>query len=180
MQASRLKLSLLGHAAVWLGALAAIHFALACNFVLSGEDPKSVPQIIETVQGPRALAFDGEHVWVVFFGAETVAKYSVDGRNIASFSTDSYPRALAFDGEHMWVGKSAENAVIKLSLDGELVDTVSIGTPDTSPVALVFDGESIWVAASWGNSVSKVNLDGTVVRTVRIPRLSSVALGDHP
>lgn len=86
-----------------------------------------------------------------------------------TIETEQGPRALAFDGEHLWVGNSAENSVLRLSLDGEVVDTVSIGTPDRSPAALLFDGESIWVAASWGNSVAKINLDGTVVRTVRIP-----------
>ena len=83
-------------AVLWLAALAALQFTLACSLGLGVESPKPVPQTIETIQGPRALAFDGEHVWVVFFGAETVAKYSVDGRNIASFSTDSLSTRAGF------------------------------------------------------------------------------------
>ena len=65
-----------------------------------------MPQTIETEQGPRALAFDGEHVWVTLYGAQTVAKYRLDGTNVANFAAEEYPRALAFDGEHMWVGNS--------------------------------------------------------------------------
>ena len=145
----------------------------ACGFLLKDEEVTSIPQTIETEQGPRSFAFDGEYVWVTLYGAQTIAKYSVDGQNVANYKAGAYPRALAFDGENMWVGNSSENTVTKLSLDGEILDTVSIGTHDTSPAALVFDGESVWVAASWGNSVTKVNLDGSVVKTVRIP-------GYHP
>ena len=145
----------------------------ACGSLLRNEEVTSIPQTIETEQGPRSFAFDGEYVWVTLYGAQTIAKYSVDGQNVANYKAGAYPRALAFDGENMWVGNSSENTVTKLSLDGEVLDTVSIGTHDTSPAALVFDGESVWVAASWGNSVTKVNLDGSVVKTVRIP-------GYHP
>ena len=145
----------------------------ACGFLLKDEEVTSIPQTIETEQGPRSFAFDGEYVWVTLYGAQTIAKYGVDGQNVANYKAGAYPRALAFDGENMWVGNSSENTITKLGLNGEVLDTVSIGTPDTSPSALVFDGESIWVAASWGNSVTKVNLYGSVVKTVRIP-------GYHP
>ena len=136
----RMPCRLLKMCAVGLVVVAALLATPACA-LLEDADAQPVPQVIETEQGPRSLAFDGEHVWTTLYGVQTVAKYTLDGRNVGNFKAGKYPRALAFDGKHMWVGNSAENTITKLSLDGEVLDTVSIGTPDTSPAALTFDGE---------------------------------------
>ena len=168
-----------GRGRYWAAACAITIAAVALT-ACGGEDideaalsVPQAPQTIATEQGPRALAFDGTHLWVTLYGVQTVAKYTLDGENVGNYKAGAFPRALAFDGTHMWVGNSSENTITKMALDGEALQTVSIGTPDTSPSALAFDGASIWVAASWGNSVSKVNLDGSVVKTVRVP-------GYHP
>ena len=89
----------------------------ACGFLLKDEEVTSIPQTIETEQGPRSFAFDGEYVWVTLYGAQTIAKYSVDGQNVANYKAGAYPRALAFDGENMWVGNSSENTITKLRIE---------------------------------------------------------------
>lgn len=122
---------------------------------------------------PRALAFDGTHLWV---GHSTgVTKLANDGTLLGTFLAGRGVTfgALAFDGKSVWAayfssekteyGWVRARTVYKLALDGTLLATVGVGD---GPRALVFDGQSIW--AGHQGAVSKLTQDGMVLGTFKV------------
>ena len=99
-------------------------------------------QTIPGIHSPRAITYDGEHIWVANIGKDTVTKMTADGHIAGSYSVGSGPKALEFDGEHIWVANNGESSVTKLNLDGNTVGTYPIGGGYTAPTALLYDGET--------------------------------------
>ena len=54
-------------------------------------------------EGPRAMMFDGDHIWATHLADSTVSKWSLDGTLVGTYSAGNRPRSLAFDGENVWV-----------------------------------------------------------------------------
>ena len=52
-----------------------------------------------TERGPRALAFDGQSMWVANSLNNSVSKFALDGTPLTSIPVGAYPSALAFDGQ---------------------------------------------------------------------------------
>ena len=122
--------------------------------------------IIATFQAgltPRALAFDGETMWVANAGDSSVTRLTIDGEVLANFAVGGgfvSPSALLFDGEYMWLAASWGNTVTKLTLDGTVVRTIRIPGDHPAPTALAYDGEAVWVASVNIAGVQKVESDG--------------------
>jgi hypothetical protein len=121
---------------------------------------------------PRAIAFDGTHIWVANLAGNSVTELKAsDGDWVRTLSGGSYgfsnPEGVAFDGTHIWVA-NWDNSVTELDAsDGDWVQTLSGGSYGFSePSAIAFDGTHIWVANEDGNSVTEINAsDGSWVNT---------------
>ena len=63
---------------------------------------------------PRAMVFDGFHIWVVNEGDNTVTKLRAwDGAVIGTYPTGNSPRAIVFDGAHVWVANYDDDTLSK-------------------------------------------------------------------
>lgn len=129
---------------------------------------------------PRALAFDGEHVWVAssLERGDTLAKIRAsDGEVIRIIPFDGRPAALAFDGEHIWVANASNDTVAKINPgDESLVESYSPGGPD-----VWFAAGNIWVASPDASYIRIIKYDpaGTVSDAYRIRHASNTfVLGD--
>ncbi|MFC1957399.1 hypothetical protein ACFLX0_01075 [Chloroflexota bacterium] len=117
---------------------------------------------------PRALAFDGENIWVATTGDSNVRKLDVsDGTVLGTYAVGENPYDLLFDGENIWVACYGNDSVTKLrASDGGILGTFAVGK---RPVALAYDGENIWVANFGDNNVMKLRAsDGTILHTYNI------------
>jgi len=107
---------------------------------------------------PRALAFDGAHIWVAMGGGLMGGGYlmkikACDGSVVGTFDVGTPPTNLAFDGVNIWVTTSAISVfpstpahVKKLKAsDGSLLGSYG-GSNYIGYYALTFDGTHIWVA----------------------------------
>jgi len=117
---------------------------------------------------PEALAFDGEHIWVVSSAENTLTKLDQDGHVVATVRVGDGPRAILHAAGYIWVGNGRDSTVTKVDLSGRVVDTYTIGGGHTAPVDLAYDGEFLWVVTSWGNAVYSMTVDGEIVGRIPI------------
>jgi outer membrane protein assembly factor BamB len=115
--------------------------------------------------GPRRVAFDGTHIWVTNFSANSVSKLRAsDGFVVANYPAGSGPVSIAFDGAFIWVGNPGIGNGIVTRLrasDGMLMGTVpNVDGGDS----LVCDGANVWVANLDERKVRKVNTDSLAVQ----------------
>jgi len=108
---------------------------------------------------PIAAAFDGENVWVVNFGGNSVSKLRAsDGTQLATIQLrpgSVMPFGLAFDGENIWV--TGQTHVVELrASDGMEIGAFRITTPKGATTGVAFDGANLWVALQNFNSVVKM------------------------
>ena len=133
---------------------------------------------------PRALAFDGERVWVAtFFGIRMLdADYNI----VASFRPGRRPNAMIYAGGYIFASNSSDGTVTAVALPDrirELGGTLPASIPPGSdapmpvgqyevgrrPIALEWDGESLWVANNHDNTIVKVSAhDGEILATVQV------------
>lgn len=126
--------------------------------------------IVTGLAGPRHLAFDGRHMWVVNENGGTVSKIRAsDCALLGTFNVPS-PKAIAFDGNSIWV-TSLFGYVYQLDINfGGEIGVVQVGG---YPQGIVFDGNNIWVANGADNTVTKIQVKGNVV-------LGTFAVGTSP
>jgi outer membrane protein assembly factor BamB len=115
--------------------------------------------------GPARLAFDGTHIWVTNFSANTVTKLRAsDGFVVGNYPGGSGPASIAFDGAFIWVGNPGIGNGIVTRLrasDGMLMGTVpNVNGGDS----LVCDGPNVWVANLDGRQVTKVRTSDLTVQ----------------
>jgi outer membrane protein assembly factor BamB len=122
--------------------------------------------------GPRGLAWDGTHLWMVDDDEDAIYKLDAErGTVLESFPApgpDS--RGLAWDGAHLWTSDNSTLEIYKLDPEGGTV----LGTLD-APVTrdggtvpelggLAWDGERLWCGtiAGWSSKMIEVDpTDGT-------------------
>ncbi len=119
---------------------------------------------------PRALAFDGEAVWVANFFDNTVSRLAATncasssdpcGLAIGTYPVDDLPVGLAFDGNSLWVATALNSTLAQLDpQSGQELDRYQLSTV---PSALLFASGYLWTANSFANTVTKISLDGKVV-----------------
>ncbi len=134
-------------------------------------------QTFDVGGGPRGIAFDGEHIWVVNGNEDSVSKLrSADGTHLGSFAVGDSPVDIVFDGLNIWVSNSGSNTVTKLRVtDGEILGTYPCGS---QPRGLIFDGSSIWVANYFSDHVTQLRAsDGMNLGDHPIPGTSAWAIG---
>jgi hypothetical protein len=135
------------------------------------------------LDGPDAVAVDGDHVWVANSVGNSVTELSsIDGEPIRTVSSPagSYgsgysdskfgsvnkhgfddPVAIAVGGDHVWVANSEGNSVTELDAsDGRQIRTIySVRYAFDRPAAIAAADDRIWVADAGGDSVTELDAD---------------------
>ena len=132
---------------------------------------------------PRAIAFDGTHLWVPNYSGNSVTELNAsDGSWIQTLSGAPYgfdsPDGILFDGAHVWVANQGGNSVTELNAsDGSFVQTLSGGSYGfADPLSFAFDGAHLWVSNLTGDSVTELNAStGSWIQTI-----SETATGGPP
>jgi hypothetical protein len=118
---------------------------------------------------PAGLAFDGENMWVVNNGDDTVTKLRAsDGAILGTFPVGSKPSDAVFDGANLWVTNSQSASVTKLrASDGTALGTFPVGN---QPAGAAFDGSNIWVVNNTDSTLTELRAnDGTMIGTFPAP-----------
>ena len=133
---------------------------------------------------PRALAFDGDTMWLAtFFGIRMLGP---DYQIVASFRPGRRPAALKYAGGYIFASNNDDGTITTLALPqkirelgGELpqgippdhMNPMPIGNykVGSNPIAMEWDGSNLWVANYYDNTVMKLRpSDGTVLATVEV------------
>jgi hypothetical protein len=116
------------------------------------------------LDSPRAMTFDGTHLWVVHSNTDMAKIRVSDLAIVADVTIGSGSAASAFDGSCIWVTKFTTDVVTRLDArDGSNLGDVAVG--DT-PLDIVFDGSSLWVSNFNDDTVSQIRAwDGFVQGT---------------
>jgi len=117
--------------------------------------------------GPRAVAFDGTHIWAANgFSASVTKLRASDGAVVGTFPCGNLPWGIAFDGTNIWVANLIDDTVTKLrASDGLTVGTYSVGR---NPIGVAFDGANIWVclAENPSSELPKTTLENVQPRGI--------------
>jgi DNA-binding beta-propeller fold protein YncE len=109
---------------------------------------------------PRAIAFDGSHIWVADYGNNSVTELDASTGTLVQVLSRGYgfePAAMAVDGPHIWVADYGASVTELDASTGTLVQVLSAGSYGfNEPRAIAFDGSHIWVANYQGGSVTDV------------------------
>src|SRR6266446_3505845 len=122
-------------------------------------------QFLTGGDGPRAVAFDGTHLWAANgFSASVTKLRTSDGAIVGTFPCGNLQWGIAFDGANIWVANLIDDTITKLrASDGVTVGAYPVGR---NPIGVAFDGANIWVANFSGNTVSKLSAsDGSTMGT---------------
>lgn len=123
---------------------------LVYKFQPSGGSFDFFGTVINTIDAPGHLAFDGTHLWVCNHqGSGSNAVVIVDpatGATVQSILPQS-AHALAFDGSHMWVSHpgGTQGGLSKVNATTFHSQLIMQFPPGVAPAGLAFDGASMWV-----------------------------------
>ena len=86
-------------------------------------------QFLTGGNGPRAVAFDGTHIWAANgFSASVTKLRASDGAVVGTFPRGNLPWGIAFDGANIWVANLIDDTVTKLrASDGVTVGAYPVG-----------------------------------------------------
>ncbi len=125
------------------------------------------------LNGPQAVAFDGESMWISVIDANAVVRLHVpDG---AIMSTTSLPnslsvRGLAYDGANVWGVGYASGGASPLAVQFSGVTGAILATYPTGngPSAIAFDGTNLWIANTVDQTITIMSTAGSVISTLSI------------
>lgn len=119
---------------------------------VQAQDGENEPEPYTTGVFPRAMAFDGENVWVANWVDNTVTILDgATGEQLKTIETNFVgrePVALAWDNVtgHMWVASYADSRVSKFDKTGEFIESLDNNNHGVQqPIALLYDGAHLWV-----------------------------------
>ncbi len=140
--------------------IALVLVVLIISFGVSGvyapkvqaQDGEEKPAPYTTGVFPRAMAFDGENVWVANWADNTLTILDgATGEQLKTIETEFVgrePVALAWDNVNgfMWVASYADSRVSKFTKTGEFIEALDNSNHGVQqPIALLFDGAHLWV-----------------------------------
>ncbi|NDJ85085.1 MAG: SH3 domain-containing protein [Chloroflexi bacterium] len=99
---------------------------------------------------PRAMAFDGELVWVANWGDNSITRLSVADGTVIDTLTERIgegPVAMAWVGRRMWVAIHGANDVRTFLSDGSYDQVFGLTHGINVPVALLYESanDSMWI-----------------------------------
>ena len=120
---------------------------------------------------PDGLAWDGEQLWSVDFGAHTVYALSTEGEVISEFPSPCHlPTGLAWDGCCLWHA-DASGEIVQTDTSGNVIEYFSM--PGCAPEGLAWDGFNLWMVDGENKLIVKLDSDCNPVITLNAP-------GPHP
>lgn len=138
------------------------------------------PEPYTTGVFPRAMAFDGERVWVANWVDNTITILDAEtGEHLNTLEGNEViqPVALAWDGTHMWLASYQNNRVYRLDADGNVETTFDANDDVQRPIDLLFDGAHIWIVNQGSGA-----RPGTVIKIVAatVTKLGTYDVGHFP
>jgi serine/threonine-protein kinase len=153
-----------------IGAIAAVVIYLG-SVNLAAPRPTTYPVGDE----PRALASDGETLWVANFFDNSLTQLTASacgsspdlcGQSLGTFPVDDLPVALVHDGESLWVASSLRQTLSAVDpATGEVVSGFAL--PHV-PSAVLWDGSSLWIANAIAGTVTKATRDGDILADIKV------------
>lgn len=146
---------------------------------------------VDLDQSPKALGFDGNHLWVGVNSAastKTDEVYKIDPyteRVVFDMEIGLDPSAVAYDGRKIWITGKADNSITRFLPDGRERETLpqkefrgkKLVHDDSvldQPVALAFDGTYMWVVNEGNNSVMRLRAHHQFSRKVPLDRIDDL------
>ena len=146
---------------------------------------------LELEQRPKALGFDGNHLWVGVNSAVSSKKdevYKIDPYNeriVFDMEIGLDPSAVAYDGRKIWIAGKGDNSITRFLPDGRERETLpqkelrgkKLVHDDSvldQPVALAFDGTYMWVVNAGNNSVMRLRAHHQFSRKVPLDRIDDL------
>ena len=124
-------------------------WSVAAPSPVQAQDGENQPDPYTTGVFPRAMAFDGQRVWIANWTDNTITILNAaDGEHIRTLEPDvvgDQPVALAWDGTHMWVATYLDNQVYRMTVNGERREVFGSNQEVQQPVDLFYDGAHVWV-----------------------------------
>jgi DNA-binding beta-propeller fold protein YncE len=159
--------------------LALLLSLIAIPAALAQEDDDK-PDPYTTGVFPRAMAFDGQRVWVANWVDNTITILDAEsGEYLETLEGNeiSEPVALAWDGSHMWVASYQNNRVYRLDANGEVQTVFDANQDVQGPIDLLFDGAHIWIVNQGSGA-----RPGTVIKIVAatVATLGTYDVGHFP
>lgn len=142
---------------------------------------------VELRQRPKAMGFDGSHIWVAAASnasSKTDEVFKVDPqteRIVFDFDVGLDPSAVAFDGRKIWIASRGDNSITRMRTDGRERETLpqkelrgKLVHDDQAlrqPVALAFDGTYMWVVNTASNNVMRMRAHHQFSKQVPLDRI---------
>jgi YVTN family beta-propeller protein len=126
------------------------------NTVINVTGPGTILATIPVGTHPLGMTTDGNYVWVVNQGSNSVSKIDpstntvVGTYSVTNAGVGLGPVAIAFDGIYLWTVNAGDNTTTQLYTDGTNLGT--LGT-DVNPSAIAFDGLGIWISNTGANTL---------------------------
>ncbi|MCI0714514.1 MAG: hypothetical protein L0154_30450 [Chloroflexi bacterium] len=138
------------------------------------------PEPYTTGVFPRAMAFDGERVWVANWVDNTITILDAEtGEYLNTLEGNEIiqPVALAWDGTHMWLASYQNNRVYRLDADGNVETTFDANDDVQGPIDLFFDGAHVWIVNQGSGA-----RPGTIIKIVAatVTKLGTYDVGHFP
>jgi serine/threonine-protein kinase len=119
---------------------------------------------------PRALAFDGQSVWVANFFDATVARLAAGdcadsdgecGQALGTYNVPDPPVALAYDGQSLWVASTVSGALTRLDpANGQELARFAL---PALPSAMIHHDDSLWLVNQFTDTILQVDGNGQQV-----------------
>jgi hypothetical protein len=113
---------------------------------------------------PIAMAFDGDHIWMVYSGdgeMGEINKIDLEGNLILEkpiYLRDDmqsdYPTSLVFDGTHLWV--TTQDGVTQIDINEN--ETEKKVMADNTLTGAAFDGFYLWMGEPDGKKIHRVDI----------------------
>jgi hypothetical protein len=126
---------------------------------------------------PRALAFDGAHMWVAGGPGLLKKLRASDGVELDQVNTGALRvEALAIDGSHIWiVGWDTGMARVRkfpLKMDRQLAAAVFM-VVQPAALHMIYDGTNVWVSGEGPELLVFSGSDASLIRAVSLPSPAS-------
>ncbi|MBN1963740.1 MAG: TIR domain-containing protein, partial [Anaerolineae bacterium] len=121
--------------------------------------------------GPRGLAWDGLHLWVINSDNTLWKIDPADGEVLATVALGdgAFPTAVLWDGTGVWVANQLGDAIQRIDpATGSIVAEIALAD-GAAPTALAWDGAHLWVANRGDDTVQRIDpASQSIVTTIAV------------
>jgi len=103
---------------------------------------------------PVSLSFDGDSIWVINQGEDTMMKLRRDGGVLGIYQVPKHPVAITYGGGYIWVASSLDSIITQFTLTGQIVKRFDA---EFEPSSLFWWEGYLWITNSSDGSVSRLS-----------------------